>query len=106
MLIIGENDSGKSAIIDALKLTLGTSNEDNSRISDEDFHVNKEGDVSDYFRIECIFSNLKEEEAGVYLEWLSFDANGEYELQIRLIAERKPSILRSIRLAILIIIFP
>ncbi|MCK6078389.1 ATP-dependent nuclease [Paenibacillus silvae] len=90
-LLIGENDSGKSAIIDALKLTLGTSSEDNSRISDEDFHVNKEGDVSDYFKIECIFSDLKEEEAGVYLEWLSFDANGEYELQVRLIAERKPS---------------
>ncbi|KAF6628199.1 AAA family ATPase [Paenibacillus sp. EKM208P] len=90
-LLIGENDSGKSAIIDAIKLTLGTSSDDNNRISDEDFHVNKEGISATELKIDCIFSDLKEEEAGVYLEWLSFDANGDYELQIRLTAVKMPS---------------
>ncbi|WP_186323394.1 ATP-dependent nuclease [Paenibacillus xylanexedens] len=89
-LLIGENDSGKSAIIDAIKLTLGTSSDDNSRISDEDFYVNKEGISATEIKIECVFSDLKEEEAGVYLEWLSFDTNGDYELKIRLNAVKLP----------------
>ncbi|MGE7827326.1 ATP-dependent nuclease [Paenibacillus sp. NPDC093718] len=87
-LIIGENDAGKSAIIDAIKLTLGTSSDDNHKIMDSDFHIQSNGKVADDLKIECIFSELNEQEAGLFLEWLSFDQLGNYELQVRLIAKK------------------
>lgn len=82
-LIIGENDAGKTAIIDAIKITLGTSSEDNLRITENDFHVSHTGEVAREIKIECIFTDLSEEEGGQFLEWLSFDKNGNYELQVR-----------------------
>ena len=82
-LIIGENDSGKTAIIDAIRLTLGTMSMESPRITDEDF-FNDGNQSADDFKIECIISGLNEQEAGIYLEWLSFDNKGECELLIRL----------------------
>ena len=37
-LIVGENDSGKTAIIDAIKLVLGTQSYDSIRIEENDFY--------------------------------------------------------------------
>ncbi|WP_078394562.1 ATP-dependent nuclease [Shouchella patagoniensis] len=82
-LIIGENDSGKTAIIDAIRLTLGTISKENPRITEEDFYCSNNLSV-DNFKIECTFSDLNENEAGIFLEWLSFDDLGEYELLVRL----------------------
>ncbi|OME10701.1 ATP-dependent nuclease [Paenibacillus odorifer] len=90
-LLIGENDSGKTAVIDAIKLTLGTSSEDALRITENDFHVDKTGNLTNEIKIECIFSGLSDIEAGIYLEWLSFDQSGNYELQVRLIAKKVKS---------------
>ncbi|MDQ0876136.1 putative ATP-dependent endonuclease of OLD family [Paenibacillus sp. V4I3] len=87
-LIIGENDAGKTAIIDAIKITLGTSSEDNYRISEDDFYVSSGGSTSQEIVIECIFTALSEQEAGLFLEWLSFDKNKKYELQVRFIAKK------------------
>ncbi|WP_157929322.1 ATP-dependent nuclease [Paenibacillus ihbetae] len=88
-LLIGENDSGKTAIIDAIKLTLGTTSDDSLWITDEDFFVSKDGVSSTELKIECILAGLTDEEAGVFFEWLSFDINGNYELQVRLIAKKQ-----------------
>lgn len=82
-LIIGENDSGKTAIIDAIKMTLGTSSDDNNKLTERDFHVSNTGEVAKEIKIECIFTGLTEQESGIFLEWLSFDTNGNYELQVR-----------------------
>ncbi|WP_025845566.1 ATP-dependent nuclease [Paenibacillus ehimensis] len=87
-LLIGENDSGKTAIIDAIKITLGTSSEDSFRISESDFHVDKAGNTAQEIKIECIFSGLSEKEAGIFLEWLTFDKDGKYELQVRMTAKK------------------
>ncbi|KYG30742.1 ATP-dependent nuclease [Alkalihalobacillus trypoxylicola] len=87
-LLIGENDAGKSAIIDAIHFTLGTVSTENSRIVEKDFYIDKEGEVSSHLKVECIFSDLTDEEAGIFLEWLSFNKAKEYELIIRLEAER------------------
>lgn len=88
-LLIEENDSGKTAIIDAIKLTLGTTSDDNLRITDEDFFVSKEGESATELKIECFLSGLTKEEAGIFFEWLSFDYEGKYELQVRLIAKKQ-----------------
>lgn len=88
-VIVGENDSGKTAIIDAIKLLLGTVSDDYDRIQEEDFYCNSEGIFSSNFYIEGYFTDLSTDEAGLFLEWLSFDENGGYELRIVLEINKK-----------------
>lgn len=88
-VIVGENDSGKTAIIDGIKLLLGTVSDDYDRIQDEDFYCNKEGVFSNNFYIEGYFTGLSDEEAGLFLEWLSFDEEGSYELRVVLEVNKK-----------------
>jgi putative ATP-dependent endonuclease of OLD family len=70
-VIIGENDSGKTAIIDAVKLVLKTHSYDYIRVDDKDFY--KE---SNRFRIELKFEDLKPEEAKNFTEWLGWTGTG------------------------------
>ena len=71
-ILIGENDSGKTAIIDAIKLVLKTHSYEWIRIEKDDFHKN-----SDRFRIELLFKKLSIEEAKNFTEWLSWEGEGE-----------------------------
>ncbi|MDU4696357.1 MAG: AAA family ATPase [Paenibacillus sp.] len=79
-IIVGENDSGKTAIIDALKLVLTTQSNDYIRLEYEDFHMphgtTLEEERTDSLEIQCIFRDLKSHEAKNFLEWLSFETVG------------------------------
>lgn len=86
-LLIGENDSGKTTIIDAIKQLLGSVSDDFEKIKIEDFYF-KEGEYSNWFTIEGVFKNLNDEEAGAFLEWTNFDDNSNYELKLTLKVER------------------
>lgn len=88
-VLIGENDAGKTTIVDAIKLVLGTKSHDNMRIQESDFYIDEAGVRSDTIKIECIFRKLSEDEAGSFLEWIDFDEKGEPELQVRLTAKNK-----------------
>ncbi|HOV12648.1 MAG TPA: AAA family ATPase [Spirochaetota bacterium] len=88
-VLIGENDSGKTAIIDAIKQVLLTQTHDYIFIDSEDFFKDKNGLRSEELKIECIFSDFKDEEAANFLEWGNFNDNNQFELQIRLIARKK-----------------
>lgn len=74
-LLVGENDAGKTAVVDALKLVLKTHSVDWVKIEAEDFHLN-----TTRLRIECIFDDIRDDEAVHFLEWLgmkeSVDARG------------------------------
>ena len=63
-MLVGENDSGKTAIIDALRLVLGTTSQDFLRIGEDDFHK-AGGDTAKDFSIYCRFENLTEDEAAL-----------------------------------------
>ncbi|MCJ7772549.1 MAG: AAA family ATPase, partial [Desulfobacterales bacterium] len=71
-VLIGENDSGKSAIIDAIKLVLNTHSYEWLRITEEDFFQEAER-----FRIEIQFNDLADDEAKNFTEWLGWDGEGE-----------------------------
>ncbi|MFQ8921364.1 MAG: ATP-dependent nuclease [Clostridium paraputrificum] len=88
-LIVGENDSGKTAIIDAIKLVLGTQSYDNIRIEENDFYRNKGGIRTDSLKIECTFEDLSDLEAGRFLEWIYIDDEGKAKLEVRLVARIK-----------------
>ncbi|MFY0742773.1 AAA family ATPase [Solibacillus silvestris] len=88
-LIVGENDAGKTAIIDAVRYLLGSLSDDFEKITLEDFYCKTKDEVATSFTIEGVFTNLNEKEAGAFLEWLSFDSNNDYQLRVILKAERK-----------------
>ncbi|MCK5055235.1 MAG: AAA family ATPase [Candidatus Aminicenantes bacterium] len=71
-VLIGENDSGKSAIIDAIKLVLKTHSYEWIKITEEDF--NKD---TLRFRIELKFNGLSDEESKNFTEWLGWKSEGE-----------------------------
>ena len=82
-VLVGENDSGKTAIMDALRLVLGTTSQDYLRISEDDFSK-AGGNTAAYFSIYCRFENLSEDESARFLEWLSFeDKQPVLELTLR-----------------------
>lgn len=72
--LIGENDSGKSSVIDAIKLVLLTQSNDYIRVSDEDFYTDGENSA-DEFRIDILLSDFTEDEAKNFVEYLSFKKN-------------------------------
>jgi putative ATP-dependent endonuclease of OLD family len=76
-VLIGENDSGKTAIIDAVKILLQTQSNDIIHITDEDFYCDEHGNSENELRIECKFSDFKEDEAKNFIEWLQFTQNAD-----------------------------
>ena len=71
-VLVGENDSGKTAIMDALRLVLGTTSQDYLRINEDDF-CKADGKIATDFSIYCRFESLTDDEAARFLEWLSFE---------------------------------
>jgi len=90
-LLVGENDSGKSAVIDAIKYILQTHSYDPVRFSVDDFYLpdncSKESERARRAEIECIFRGFELSEAKNFLEWLAIDENG-YWLRIIGVATR------------------
>ena len=86
-VLIGENESGKTSIVDAIRYVLQTQSYDYIKIDELDFHYN-EGDRAQSLKIECEFRGFTNEEAGNFLEWIGFE-NDDYVLKVWLNAERK-----------------
>ncbi|MDB6025868.1 MAG: chromosome segregation protein, partial [Verrucomicrobiales bacterium] len=66
------NDSGKTAIMDALRLVLGTTSQDYLRITEEDFHK-ANGKSAESLTLYSRFEDLTDDEAARFIEWLSFE---------------------------------
>ena len=70
-ILVGPNDSGKTAIIDAPRYVLWTRGDDFVRLESGDFHVKADGRrVSELF-IRCTFDGLMPDEEARFLEWCS-----------------------------------
>lgn len=85
-VLIGENDSGKSAIIDAIKLVLKTHSFEWIGVEFDDFYLNQ-----DRLRIELRFDNLNDNEAKNFTEWLGWEGE-EAKPFLRLIYDVKRSV--------------
>lgn len=73
-VLVGENDSGKSAILDAIKIVLGTTDLGWYRLENTDFHNE---DTTKEISIVCKFSNLTTDEQAAFLECLSYEKQNE-----------------------------
>ena len=79
-VIVGENNSGKTAIIDALRLMLLPSRDfDALRLNEDDFRTG-----TDYAPIEilCTFSDLKDEDEVHFQECLVDIGEGKFEIRL------------------------
>jgi len=83
-VLIGENDSGKSAILDAIKLVLKTHAYEWIKVEKEDFNSE-----TDKLRIEIEFSGISNDEAKHFIEWLGWEdeeiEKGQFEKRPKLI---------------------
>lgn len=90
--MVGENNSGKTAIIDAIRILLGTQSNDYYKINREDFFYDG-NNFQDMFKITCYIKGISDSEGGKLLEYLSFEKNenGENEvyLKVEMIANYK-----------------
>lgn len=84
-VLIGENDSGKTAIIDAIRIILGTQSNEYYFLEERDFYKGK-----DELKIECVFKfkDLQEGKASKFLEWITFDEQKNPRLEVRLTAKK------------------
>lgn len=74
-VIIGENDSGKTAIIDAIRYVLHTKSGEYIYVDEKDFFQPKGGKRTSKMKIECLFRGLSANDAGLFLECLSVEPN-------------------------------
>lgn len=93
-VLVGENDSGKTAIVDAIRYILNTKSFENIRFEPRDFYKptkitdgNPQPERADTFTISAIFSDFEEQEAAKFIEWGYFNEKKEFELRLFLKAK-------------------
>lgn len=74
-VLVGRNDSGKSAVMDAIRHALLTRDQDYIRIQPEDFYRGQDGRHASDIRICCTLSNLSDDEKGAFVEYLSYEGD-------------------------------
>lgn len=81
-VLIGENNTGKSSIIDALRICLSYGGiRRDIYVQPEDFFIDSDGRESTDIEFDLVFGSPSTEEQGVFIELLSL-ASGQPELQL------------------------
>lgn len=82
--LLGENDSGKTAVIDALRFIFGTRDQEYYRVQDSDFHCPAGGaERCKEIRICCRLDGLSLKEQGAFAEFLTYvDEGGEPDVAL------------------------
>jgi putative ATP-dependent endonuclease of OLD family len=82
-VLIGENDSGKTAIVDAIRYLLNTKSFESIRFEPKDFYQSDSKIRAQSLAIIGVFSNFTDEEAANFLEWGYFN-DSKFELRLLL----------------------
>ena len=99
--LVGRNDSGKSAVIDAIRYALLTRDQAFIRPELEDFHVSG-GSQADEITICCELRGLNDEEMSAFVEYLTYEEEG-VALMVTWTAKRRsssPSVRRWVDVAV------
>lgn len=89
-ILVGPNDAGKSAIIDAARYVLWTRGDDYIRPDEYDFHVAEDGTRGCDFIVRCTFDDLSAEEEARFLEWCA-NEKGKLRLHVCMRGARRIS---------------
>lgn len=84
-VIIGENNTGKTAVIDALRLafSIGFQRRD-IYVSTDDFFIDKFGEKADSIEFHLTFPVIAEEEKGIFVEMLKVNEGDKAELELHI----------------------
>jgi len=88
-IIVGENDAGKTTIVDAIRLLLWTTSFEFIRILEQDFHVIGKT-RADTLTLQGTLRELSNEQESAVLEWLTYEKDGTRSLVLNLQARRIP----------------
>lgn len=89
-ILLGENDAGKTGIVDAIRQVLLTTSYESVRLYEQDFHIQGSTRVQSLF-IEATLSGLSKEQEGAVLEWLTLEDDDNCSLIIHLHAKFFPA---------------
>ena len=85
-ILVGENDAGKSAIVDAIRHVLWTTSFESTRLQEQDFHVSGDRRATE-LTIEVTLKGLDEDQEAALLEWLTYEIDGRSTLSLTLHAK-------------------
>jgi len=75
--LVGENDTGKTAVIDALRLAMGTRDQEFFRVEETDFHQPPDGtERCKEIWIRCKFDGLTRQDKAAFSEYLTYEERG------------------------------
>ncbi len=89
-ILVGPNDAGKSAIIDAARYVLWTRGDEFIRPDEHDFHVGADGARGYDFVVRCTFDDLSADEEARFLEWCT-NEKGKLRLHVCMRGARRVS---------------
>lgn len=89
-ILVGENDAGKTGIVDAIRQVLLTTSYESVRLYEQDFHIYTSTRAQSLF-IEATLSGLSKEQEGAVLEWLTLEDDGTCSLIVHLHAKFFPA---------------
>jgi putative ATP-dependent endonuclease of OLD family len=73
--LVGENDCGKTAVVDAIRYALLTRDLDYVRVQPDDFYIDAAGEQATDTTIRCQLSALSDAEKGAFAEHLTYEGN-------------------------------
>ncbi|MGO4308536.1 ATP-dependent endonuclease [Pseudomonas sp. KB_15] len=88
-ILVGENDSGKTSVVDAIRYVLWTTSYEFIRFFETDFHISGSDRAQSLF-IEATLTGLNAEQEAAVLEWLTREKDGTYSLIIHAQARWSP----------------
>lgn len=71
--LVGENDSGKTAVVDAIRYVLLTRDTDYIRVQPSDFHISPDGVQETQITLRCKLADLSDAEKGALAEYLTYE---------------------------------
>lgn len=88
-ILVGENDAGKTCIIDAIRQVLLTTSYEPVRLFEQDFYI-KDASRTHSLSIEATLCGLSPEQEASVLEWLTLGMDGNCSLILHLEARYNP----------------
>lgn len=89
-ILVGENDAGKTGIVDAVRQVLLTTSYESVRLFEQDFHI-RGAQRAESLWIEATLCELSKEQQASVLEWLTLEADGTCSLVVHLQAKFFPA---------------
>lgn len=89
-ILVGENDAGKTGIIDAVRQVLLTTSYESIRLFESDFHIHGSQRANSLW-IEATLCKLTKEQQASVLEWMTLENDGTCSLIVHLQAKFFPA---------------